>query len=81
MIKVIKEGKVENYKFKKTCSVCGCEFEYELRDLYKDYDNSRCLTSYPPQYSYCRYVNCPCCGERVLHDTGYDIKGSNDAKM
>ena len=72
MIKIIKEGKKENYKFKKTCSVCGCEFEYELRDLYKDYDYNQCLTSYPPQYRYTRYINCPCCGEKIVHDSGAD---------
>ena len=74
MIKIIKEGKIENYKFKKTCSVCGCEFEYELKDLQKDYDYSMCLATYPPQYSYSRYVNCPCCGERVFHDNGYESR-------
>ena len=73
MIQIIKEGKLENYKFKTTCPVCGCEFEYELCDLHKKYDFGRCLTSYPPQYMYKRYVTCPCCGENIFHDSGSDF--------
>jgi len=72
-IRIIKEGKQENYKFKAICPVCGCEFEYELVDLKKEYDYSMILTSYPSQYRYIRYVECPCCHERVIHDSGSDV--------
>lgn len=72
-IKIIKEGKLENYRFTKTCPICGCEFEYELCDLKKEYDYSVCLTTYPAQYRYIRYVECPCCHERVTHDSGCDF--------
>lgn len=30
MKKIIKQG---NLKFYKTCSICGCEFEYETEDI------------------------------------------------
>ena len=73
----IKEGKKENYRFKTTCPICGCEFEYELCDLLKEYDYSVCLTSYPPQYRYRRYVECPCCREKVIHDSGCDFGKNN----
>lgn len=76
-ITIIKEGKLENYKFKTTCPICGCEFEYELCDLRKEYDYSMCLTSYPAQYRYVRYVECPCCHERVTHDSGHDFGKNN----
>ncbi len=81
MITVIKEGSKEKYKFKKTCPVCGCEFDYELCDLHKDYDYSTCLTSYPPQYMYTRYVNCPCCHEKVIHDSGSDSGRDNHEEI
>ena len=62
-IKVIKHGKKP--VMKRTCSVCGCEFEFELEDLQTDYTIT--LTSYPSQYR--RYVICPDCGERIYYDT------------
>lgn len=71
MIKIIKDGKLE--KFTKTCSDCGCVFEYELVDLKKEYDYSMVLTSYPSQYRYIRYVECPCCGHKIVHDTGCEV--------
>ena len=67
-ITIIKEGKTENYKFKTTCPICGCEFEYELCDLKKDYSGNVIYTVYPPQYGYRRYVECPCCHEKIIHD-------------
>ena len=74
-IKVIKEGKEENYIFEKTCPICECTFTHELCDLKKDYDCSMLVSSYPAQYHYIRYVECPCCHERVIHDNGCDNKG------
>ena len=74
MVKIIKEGKKENYKFKAFCKVCGCEFEYELVDLKKEYDYYMVLTSYSVQYRYVRYVECRCCHVRVIHDQGSDVR-------
>ena len=68
-IRIIKEGKKENYRFRIVCPVCGCDFEYELADLKKEYDYSSVLTTYPAQYRYLRYVECPCCQERIVHDS------------
>ena len=62
-IKILKHGKKQ--KFTKTCPDCGCEFEYEIEDLKTDY--SICLTSYPGRYN--RYVLCPECGFKIIHDT------------
>lgn len=62
-IRIIKEGK--KTKFTKTCSECGCEFEYELEDIKTDYNV--CLTSYPAKYN--TYVVCPCCGKHIHHGT------------
>ena len=76
MIKVIKEGKLE--RFKKTCSVCGCEFEYDISDLYKEYNHSLAFTTYPVKHQYKRYVNCPCCGTQVYHDTGVDADNDSN---
>ena len=81
MIRITKEGDVGKYRFSATCPVCGCEFDYELDDLEKDYDYSRCFTSLPPQYGYTRYVRCPCCKERIVHDSGSDGGGSNHPGM
>ena len=78
MIKIIKEGKQENYKFKVTCPICGCEFEYELCDLKKKYNYDICYTTMPPQYGYKRYVECPCCHEQVFHDSGCDQGDNSD---
>lgn len=75
MIKVIKEGKLE--RFKKTCPICGCEFEYDISDLYKEYNRSIVFTTYPAKYQYKRYVNCPCCGTQVYHDTGVEATDNN----
>ena len=72
-ITIIKEGRQQDYKFKTTCTVCGCEFEYELCDLEKEYDYSMILTTSPCQYRYSRYVACPCCKTRIYHDSGTDF--------
>ena len=66
MIKILRPGKT--IKFTKTCHECGCEFEYDICDVEKDY--SLCLTTYPPKYN--RYVRCPHCGEKIYHDTTDD---------
>ena len=60
MIKVIKHGQKT---FKKVCSSCGCEFEFDVTDLQDEW----CLNSYPSYKR--RYVVCPDCGERIYHDT------------
>ena len=70
MIKVIKHG--QKPKFKKVCSNCGCEFEYEQEDVITDYNwNLNSLTwTYPRRIK--RVVICPDCGEKLLHDTIID---------
>jgi len=50
-IKIIKHGET---KFKITCPVCGCEFEYEFEDLVTKYD-------------FIKQVKCPDCGEWLTH--------------
>lgn len=77
-IKIIKEGKPENYKFRVTCPICGCVFEYELCDLVKKYSTGIIYTTYPAQYGYTRYVECPCCHEQVIHDSGCDFGNHDD---
>ncbi len=69
-IKVIKHG--QKPKFKKVCSNCGCEFEYEQEDVITDYNwNLNSLTwNYPRRIK--RVVICPDCGEKLLHDTIID---------
>lgn len=68
MIKIIKDGKLE--KFTKTCPDCGCVFEYELSDTIKEYNYQFAYSTYPILYPYTRYVRCPCCGRKIVHDTG-----------
>ena len=63
-IKIIKEGKT--VKFTKTCPDCGCEFEYEKRDVKANYNDVS--ISYPNEYG--TYVICPCCGKHLPHN-GY----------
>lgn len=45
---IIKHG---NTKFNAYCSICGCEFTYELEDICKDISTN--------------YVICPECGEKI----------------
>ena len=54
MITVIKHGET---KFKLTCPVCGCEFEYEREDLQEG----------EGLYSGEFYIKCPDCGKVVKH--------------
>ena len=54
-IKVIKHGET---KFKITCPVCGCEFEYEFEDLVT-------------QYGIVKQIKCPDCGEWLTHKDTY----------
>ena len=54
-----------------TCS-CGCKFEYETSDIYKD--NSLAYTTYPQQIQ--TYVLCPECNS-LLVEKKDTIKCSN----
>ena len=60
MIKIIKQGKKPKQTkaiYKTTCSVCGCEFEFELEDcdkLEKSLNGNL-------------YLYCPCCGEAICN--------------
>jgi len=63
-IKVIKHGKKP--ALKKVCSVCGCEFEFDVSDLQEEY----CLNAYPSYKR--RYIVCPDCGEKIFYDTVSD---------
>lgn len=61
-IKVIKHGET---KFKITCPVCGCEFEYEFEDL---------VECYLPGF---KQITCPDCGEWLTHKEGKSVKELN----
>ena len=62
MIRIIKEGKKIKYTI--TCPDCGCEFEYDIDDVYTDHTIA--LTTCPVRFE--RYVRCPCCGKHLHHD-------------
>lgn len=64
MSKIIKEGKLIPRRMK--CTVCGCEFEYDKRDIGKSPDYSVSQLSYPPKNRYDYYVDCPYCNERHI---------------
>lgn len=55
MIKIITKGP-EN--FEATCSRCLYRFTYEVSDLFQQYSSSE-------------YVNCPQCGQMLLHMFDY----------
>lgn len=62
-MRVIKHGMYyENNRI--NCS-CGCEYEYDANDVYKD--TNLTLTSNPPQYR--DYVVCPECKARTYLST------------
>ena len=61
-IKIIKHGET---KFKITCPVCGCEFEYEFEDL---------VECYLPGF---KQIKCPDCGEWLTHKEGKSVKELN----
>ena len=58
-IKVIKHGET---KFKVTCPICGCEFEYEYEDL---------VDCYIPGF---KQIKCPDCGEWLTHKGAEPVK-------
>lgn len=45
MKRIIKQG---NLKFYKTCSACGCEFEYEIEDIVNDIVECPCCKTQLP---------------------------------
>jgi len=62
MSRIIKEGKLPVQRM--TCPVCGCEFEYDKRDIGRETDYSVAQLTYPPQNKESLYVDCPYCDER-----------------
>jgi len=62
MSRIIKEGKLPVQRMK--CAVCGCEFEYDKRDIGRETDYSVAQLTYPPQHKESLYVDCPYCHER-----------------
>jgi len=59
-MKVLKHGNY--YRENKIIDcVCGCQFEYEDKDIITD--TGLAYTSYPPQYD--QYVICPECCSRI----------------
>jgi len=62
MSRIIKEGKLPVMRMK--CAVCGCEFEYDKRDMGREMDYSVAQLTYPPQNKESLYVDCPFCHER-----------------
>ena len=73
-MKVIKHGNFYKEDRKIQC-ICGCEFEYDMKDIY--IDNYYELTSCPPQYK--RYVLCPECNARTDIGTTYAMSWPNKA--
>ena len=58
MIKIIKEGKIpkpKKYIYKEKCSVCGCEFEFEIED---------CI-AIERRINGFMTVDCPCCKNHI----------------
>lgn len=53
MIKIIKQGTVEETVFKCTCSACDSILEYTNDDIHTDRDGS--------------YIECPVCGCCINH--------------
>lgn len=63
MIKVIKEGKIPEHitqKYKVTCNLCGCVFEFESSDFEIQ---DRCMYGNG-------YISCPTCQQRITVSKG-----------
>jgi len=56
MSRIIKEGTLKEQT--KVCQKCGCEFGYDVRDVWKESD---CMPYNPDVF----FVDCPYCHERL----------------
>jgi DNA-directed RNA polymerase subunit RPC12/RpoP len=61
MKKILRNGSMVQKKFRTVCQVCDCEFEYQLSDT----------TKYTAMI---RIVECPECGNEILHKESSDSK-------
>lgn len=66
-MKILKHGKYYKNSVKTQC-VCGCEFEYEIKDIELDCS----LEAYTCPSQVRNYVQCPECGARTYLGTTYD---------
>lgn len=63
-IKIIKEGKIPERKFRVTCKRCGTVFEFLNTDAMPEYKDLNKL-----RFS----INCPICGEIIKVDDDGDL--------
>jgi hypothetical protein len=69
MSKIIKEGELPVKRVK--CDYCGCEFEYDKRDVEEREIRDFARLSFPPIYEVEYSVACPCC--HTAHPLPADI--------
>lgn len=70
MIKIIKEGKIEEPPiYRSTCERCGCEFEFALEDAEQEFSMSG-FASYV-------FLPCPYCG-KMVYNYGEPINAKKD---
>lgn len=62
-MKIIKDGILETYT--QECGVCGCVFEYTLKDMY------RTTLGYGGDIVYT--VSCPCCDSSIDLRIDYNV--------
>lgn len=59
MIRIIKEGKVKNYRH--MCKNCGCEFTYNSNDISRSYNP---ISNTDRSWEYEDWISCPMCGTK-----------------
>lgn len=80
MSKIIKEGELPVKRVK--CDYCGCEFEYDKRDVDKREFRDIARLSFPPIYEVDYSVACPYChtGHTLSADILDQLKAVNPIK-
>lgn len=66
-MKIIKHGSKYSENKIATCSLCGCEFEYDDNDI--GIDKSFNSMTFPLLSTYKTYVKCPECDKEICLDT------------
>lgn len=62
-IKVVEHG---NKRFRTTCYICGCKFEYDWTDVEDLHESPK--------------IHCPDCGHTLAHSLGNDIAFQEEVK-